>query len=460
MAAVVDLWHTEKPKTPRGRCAEHKKFPTPLHGKGRRWQVRWRAANGRQRKETWAKRADADRRAAQVSAELARGLLGDTATGRETVREVAERWAATAHHRPGTAERTERVLRLHILPLLGDTPIRAVTRRDIQAWVADRAEVLAPSSMQSTYAVLASIFSEAVRDGLISRSPCSRIRLPADVRREIRPPTATQVAALVDAAPAHYRAALLLAASAGLRWGEVFGLEADALDLRAGTVTIRRQLVGPAAGLPYLDRPKTAKSLRTVPLPQVAVEALRAHLRAFPPQGVVLDDRTDPRRPERRTAMLVFPSAEGEALRRSNWSRRWEKIVGRANRALREAGQEPVAERTTFHTLRHGYISTLVQAGVSIKAVQTYAGHSNPGVTMKVYAHVLPGADDTARTVIEAALGAAPILRPAAPDPTVSAGQEGGGSDRTSSGHRRRTAPRTPACPAPRRRSAAAGREA
>ncbi|GAA3637355.1 tyrosine-type recombinase/integrase [Streptomyces chitinivorans] len=456
MVAVVDLWHADKPKTPRDKCAEHRKFPTPLHGKGKRWQVRYRTPNGQQRKASWAKRVDADRHAAQLTATADRARLGLPGTGKETFGEVAHDWAATAHHRQATAERTERVLRLHILPVFGTTPIRSITRKDVQRWVADFSAHSAPRTVESTYAVLRAVFSEAEREGIIDRSPCTRIRLPAPDGRRTPPPTPEQVAALAAAAPDHYRAVVWLAAGAGLRWGEIFGLEADAVDLDAGTVTVRQQLANPTAGFPYLALPKTAMALRTVPLPGVTVEALRAHLRRFPPRAVQVDDRIDVRRPRRRTAVLVFVSREGEPLRHSNWARRWAKIVERANARLAES----IAPGTTLHTLRHGYVSTLVQAGVSIKAVQTYAGHSNPGVTLKVYAHVLPGADDTARAAVQSTLGAVPSVRPQDPPQGEMPGQKGQVSNRTSNGHRRRTAPRTPACPVPRRRSAAAGREA
>ncbi len=61
-----------------------------------------------------------------------------------------------------------------------------------------------------------------------------------------------------------------------------------------------------------------------------------------------------------------------------------------------------------MHALRHFYASVLLDAGESIKAVSEYLGHSDPGLTLKVYAHLMPSSRDRARA--RKALGQA--LRP------------------------------------------------
>jgi site-specific recombinase XerC len=56
-----------------------------------------------------------------------------------------------------------------------------------------------------------------------------------------------------------------------------------------------------------------------------------------------------------------------------------------------------------MHALRHFYAPVLIDAGESVKAVAEYLGHSDPGFTLRVYAHLLPASEDRARNVIEAA---------------------------------------------------------
>ncbi|CAM5441337.1 hypothetical protein GCM10010222_77380 [Streptomyces tanashiensis] len=57
-----------------------------------------------------------------------------------------------------------------------------------------------------------------------------------------------------------------------------------------------------------------------------------------------------------------------------------------------------------MHALRHFYVSVLLDAGESIKAVSEYLGHSDPGLTLKVYAHLMPSSRDRARQALGRAL--------------------------------------------------------
>jgi integrase len=56
-----------------------------------------------------------------------------------------------------------------------------------------------------------------------------------------------------------------------------------------------------------------------------------------------------------------------------------------------------------MHALRHHYASVLLEGGVSIRALADYLGHSDPGFTLRTYAHFMPDADDRARSVVDAA---------------------------------------------------------
>ena len=79
MASVYDRWHLSRPKKGAEPCTEHSSktrtlVPSVDHGKGKRWQVRWRDAAGEQQKENFAKRSQADTRAATIEAGRAQGL--------------------------------------------------------------------------------------------------------------------------------------------------------------------------------------------------------------------------------------------------------------------------------------------------------------------------------------------------------------------------------------------------
>ncbi|MFI1422753.1 tyrosine-type recombinase/integrase [Streptomyces sp. NPDC020731] len=445
MASVYDRWHLSRPKKGAEPCAEHSSktrllVPSKDHGKGKRWQVRWRDAAGEQQKENFAKRSQADTRAATIEADLARGLYVDPAAGKESFRAVAERWRTSAVHRDGTTSRVERALRIHIYPTFGDRPIVTIRPSEVQAWVKDRSQVLAPSTLRVTFAYLVSVMHTAVRDRTIAVNPCAGIKLPEVRRPEIVPLHKDAVRALIEAAPPRYRAMILLAVASGLRQGEVFGLEVECVDFLRREVIVRQQLITPDKGTdadpeetpePYLGEPKTHESYRTVPLAGLAVDALAAHLQQYPAAEVDIEDRTDPRKPRRRKARMLFTTDRADVLKRANWSHVWARMEERANEALSKAyaeayaawvqrgrpkGEEPapvrVPDGASMHDLRHFYASALIKNRESVKTVQRRLGHSKPSITLDIYTHLWPDDEDTTRAAVEAVLSDVPALCP------------------------------------------------
>lgn len=72
---------------------------------------------------------------------------------------------------------------------------------------------------------------------------------------------------------------------------------------------------------------------------------------------------------------------------------------------LRVGYREHAAAREHgMHALGHFYASVLLDAGESIKALAEYLGHSDPGLTLTVYAHLMPSSRDRARKALGRAL--------------------------------------------------------
>ncbi len=139
-------------------------------------------------------------------------------------RTYARTWQQAQVHRGTTADQVASNLRNHILPAFEGRAIASVRPSEVQAWVRDRSDVLAPATVEVVYRYLAAIFAAAVRDRLIAPSPCVGIKLPRPVPSELRPATTGEVLAIAEAVPARYRALVLLTAGTGLRQGEAFGV--------------------------------------------------------------------------------------------------------------------------------------------------------------------------------------------------------------------------------------------
>ena len=68
--------------------------------------------------------------------------------------------------------------------------------------------------------------------------------------------------------------------------------------------------------------------------------------------------------------------------------------------------------RTGLHCCRHLFASALIRYGESVKTVQHLLGHSSAAITLNVYAHLWPDADDRARLAVEAAFADVPSVCP------------------------------------------------
>lgn len=230
----------------------------------------------------------------------------------------------------------------------------------------------------------------AIRDRRIASNPCDGTKLPKVQRPQIVPLTTEQVEAVRAALPAPLQALVTLAAGTGMRQGECFGLTVDRVRFLERALTVDRQLVAVPGHAPSLGPPKTRASHRTIPLPQVVVDALAAHLAEF----------------SAGSDGLVF-TLSGKPITRSTFGYKW--------RAAVKASGLP--DGTGFHALRHYYASLLIRHGESVKTVQARLGHASAVETLDTYSHLWPDSDDRTRDAIDSVLGfvADPLRTEAAP---------------------------------------------
>ncbi|MDG4809928.1 tyrosine-type recombinase/integrase [Micromonospora sp. WMMD1120] len=352
------------------------------------WVVRWRDEAGRQRKQGFAKKIDADRHRAKVEHQLATGAYIDPKLGRTTLREYGEAWRAAAVHRENTASRTKSQLHCHVYPRLGDRPMAAIRNSELQAFVTSLD--LAPSSVRPVWATVRAIFGAAIRDRAIGHDPCLGVKLPELPLAEVVPLLLDQVDALAAAVPDRYRGLIAADAGSGLRQGEIFGLEVPGIDFLRREITVSQQVQPTAGGGVKVCPPKNRYSHRTVPVGQVVVDELAAHLAEFPAEEVEVLDVTG-KRPVRRMARFVFTDAAGQPLLRSAFNADvWDP-------ARRAAG----VPEATQHDLRHFYASLLIRAGLGPKVVAKLLGHKDASMTLRVYAHLWPDDDDRSRQAID-----------------------------------------------------------
>ncbi len=179
-----------------------------------------------------------------------------------------------------------------------------------------------------------------------------------------------ELEALYAAFPPPFDLAVQLAASTGLRAGELWGLQVRDLKTAPDGRAILRveRALKDLKGHLVLGPTKT-HAARTVTLPNALALTLRAHVAGQP------------------TMAPMFVGGKGAQVRHNLWMCHvWRPAVAATFKRLPQ-------RKLRFHDLRHTHASLLLAAGHAPTAVAARLGHASVTTTLSIYAHALPGSD-------------------------------------------------------------------
>ncbi|NRD08860.1 tyrosine-type recombinase/integrase [Rathayibacter agropyri] len=346
---------------------------------------------GRRRRQVYgATRTEVSRQLADLKAKTDRGIPASISTW--TVESYAAHWLAhTAHGslKPSTVSNYSWMMRKHIVPAIGRIRLDNLTPahvRELHTKVA--AAGVSSRTVQLAHAVLRTMLSEAMREQLVARNIATLVRTPRVERTDVSPWTPDEAAVFLEANRSDSYVHLYSAAlSLGMRKGELLALRWTDIDLNSRELRIRQtvQRLGAGQGM-VIGTPKTNRSRRTIPLPQIAIDALMARRRAQLVDQQLAGGRWN-------ESDLVFTTSIGTIIEPTNLRRSF-------NAAIERAG----VRRIRFHDLRHTCASLLLAEGVPMRVVMEILGHSAMAITSDIYAHVMPSALTNAATAIDAAL--------------------------------------------------------
>jgi integrase len=285
--------------------------------------------------------------------------------------EYLDRWlrdAAKARVRPTTYVNYEGVIRNHIKPHLGGLQIAKLTALHIHGLYSAMTQAgKSAETVRLTHAVLHRAIKQAVRWRLLPYNLAADVDRPKAPKVDIAPLSTEQVMTLLKAAEDdRFEAVYVLAVTAGMRLGEIFGLQWSDVDLPGKAIMVRHSLQE-LKGKLTLSEPKTSRGRRRIELPTMAVDALIRHKARMMAEGLA-------------GVGWVFCNRTGGPLRRSHFH------FGEFKPLLKAAGLPNIR----FHDLRHTSATLLLSQGVHPKVVQERLGHSQISVTLDTYSHVLP----------------------------------------------------------------------
>jgi integrase len=202
-----------------------------------KWRARYRDDAGREHARHFSRKIEAQSWLDQQTAKLVAGTHVTPRMARTTVGEWCDTWLSGYRSRRASTVRQAEVHIARIKFAFGTTQLAAVRPSHVRTWTAQlAAEGLSESYIYALHGRLSQLFSDAVHDGLVAKSPCSRRTSPGAGKQRAYVATTEQVWALHDAMPEHLRPAVLLGAFAGLRVAEACGLRVSDVDFMRGVV--------------------------------------------------------------------------------------------------------------------------------------------------------------------------------------------------------------------------------
>lgn len=339
-----------------------------------------------------------------------------------------------------TLARYRGVIKNHIVPEVGNIRLPNLTPEHIRrVHQAQRAKGLAGGSVYKSHAIMRRALRVAQREGRVERNVAQLVDGPSAAHDEIVPLSraeARKILRLAEQEPGGVRWTLALAL--GLRQGEVLGLQRRMLDLDQRLLTVGWQLkrhkprhgcaeserakdadgrwpcgekfpskcskrIG-ESGL-YLKHPKSAKSRRTLVLPEQVATALRAHLAEQSRERLRAGSRWVGFQTDGETVELVFCQPNGRPIEFTRDYKNWLALLERAD-----------VPEARLHDARHTAATILLEMGVNVKIVSEMLGHATTSFTQQRYQHLVPElVEDAANRMSDALWGEEDASRKVAP---------------------------------------------
>ena len=349
---------------------------------------------------------DAKKALAKLQTEADAGLLAQRSA--QTVGDICARWLETdaRFKAPRTYEYYERLIRVHVIPHLGDVKAHALSPQMVRSWVAARlADGVGLPTLRAALTRLRAALAQAACDHVLPTNAAGGIRVPgarADTwGHERHTWSAEEARRFLDLTEqpgnAPYGPIWHVSLATGMRLGELLGLRWRDVTLDhapdAGLLQLRHAMTDGAGG-PQLGPLKSKAARRDVLIPTPVVAALRAHRARQAAWRLRLG-------PAYQDHDLVFAQQTGRPVRRQNIWRHYQTLLAKAG-----------VPRIRIHDHRHTHITWALEEHADLKAVSARVGHSTTRITAEIYQRVT---EQLARDVVDktaSKLFAAPAAEP------------------------------------------------
>jgi integrase len=291
--------------------------------------------------------------------------------------------------RPTSYNFYEYIIRVHIIPQLGNIPLSKITTELLDQFYNQKRQekrlkikadiLLSRKTVSDIRKVIGMALKKAVAKKKIPFDPNQYTESIGKENPEVEYLTLEEIADFLEKISDDYwYPAYVTALGTGLRVGELAALQWKHIDIASGFLKVEQSAVkvnnyksGGQKQSVTIQQPKTKKSIRKVPLPLDVIRVLRtlqAKQREF--KGNVIDISGEE---------FVFSWPDGKMVTPSYLSKHFKRL----------ATKHKLNKNIHFHCLRHSYASMLLANGEEMKIVQENLGHSDIRITSNIYTHVI-----------------------------------------------------------------------
>lgn len=289
---------------------------------------------------------------------------------------------------PKTYKRYEEIVKLHIKPDLGPIPLvklqplnlqnhysKSLTQGRVGLKHKDN-KGLSPTTVLFHHRIIHKALEQAVKWQLVGRNVADAVEPPRKAETEFETISPTTLEQLLEHIKENYPVAyvpIVLLGSTGMRRSEVCGLRWKDVNLKAKTISVRKQLQRIKGQLVIRDTKNDSR--RSIPIPDYVAQILKQH------------------KAEQNSHRLLC----GQAYQNNDLVCCWEEGRPIDPDYLTKVFINKTCKNKKFninnvrlHDLRHSFATFLLSKKVHPKVVQELLGHSSIGITLDTYSHVLP----------------------------------------------------------------------
>lgn len=315
----------------------------------------------------------------------------------------------------------EIMLRTKLFPYLGTAKVADIKLQRVEDFLHTLIEESSQSTIIKYKTLLNRIFKDAMRYSMIERNPCESVEIPKAKKKkeDLKFFTPDQVQTFLNSldveldyvikghsrvddtgkrynvgdyterhtVPTQLKVFYNIAVFCGMRKGEILALHWSDIDFEAKTINITKSAAKASCGV-ECKSPKTATSVRILPLPEPIIPLLRQYRREYAAYKISLGDKW-------LGEDNLFIQADGKLMDLSTPYQRFKRHIKQYNEWVRRTNSELIngqrkleaLPNIPLHGLRHSCATWLNHIGVNMLVISKLLGHAQVSTTMNIYAH-------------------------------------------------------------------------